>query len=150
MKNKIMLIILMLIALGAIACGTTGISQTQEDSKNTTAIQSDSGDALNYTNIRPEDAKKRLDGEDVITLLDVRTQEEYIEKHIPNSVLLPVEVIEKEAPSKLTDKDATIFVYCKTGRRSVVASETLVKMGYTKVYNLGGINDWTYETESGK
>jgi len=80
----------------------------------------------------------------------VRTQEEYIEKHIPNSVLLPVEVIEKEAPSKLTDKDATIFVYCKTGRRSVVASETLVKMGYTKVYNLGGINDWTYETESGK
>lgn len=112
-------------------------------------IQADSIYALKYTSIKPEEAKKRLENEEGIILLDVRTQEEYLEKHIPKSMLIPVDVIEKEAPIKLTDKNAPIFVYCRSGRRSAIASEALVQMGYTKVYDLGGINDWTYETESG-
>lgn len=80
----------------------------------------------------------------------MRTKEEYAEKHIPGSMLIPVDALEKEAPSKLNDKNATILVYCRSGRRSVAASEVLVKLGYTNVYNLGGIMDWIYETKSGE
>jgi len=64
-------------------------------------------------------------------------------------MLIPVDVIETEAPVKLTDKNAEIFVYCRSGNRSVTASQALVELGYTNVYNLGGINDWPYETEAG-
>ena len=120
------------------------------DSQNPISTQIDSPKASSYQNISPEEAKKRLESEKGIVLLDVRTQEEYDEKHIPNSLLIPVDVIEKEAPEKLTDKNTPIFVYCRSGRRSVTASEALVKMGYTKVYNLGGIIDWPFETETGK
>lgn len=141
MKKRMIAVFLILISFGVTACGAA--------SKDTTVIQANSADALTYTEIKPEDAKKRLDNEAGIILLDVRTEEEYIEKRIPNSLLIPVEVIEKEASSKLTDKSATIFVYCRSGRRSAIASESLVQMGYTKVYDLGGINDWTYETVSG-
>lgn len=103
-----------------------------------------------YMNITPEEAKKRIDSGEKIILLDVRTQEEYEEKRIPGSILIPVEVIEKEAPSKLTDKSAVIFVYCRSGNRSIVAAEELTKLGYTGIYNLGGINDWPYGTVSGR
>jgi rhodanese-related sulfurtransferase len=102
-----------------------------------------------YKNISPQDAKRQLDSRDEIILLDVRTLEEYFESHIPNSKLIPVDMIEDEALTRLPDKHATIFVYCRSGRRSVTASVTLVKMGYTSVYNLGGIIDWPYETETG-
>lgn len=102
-----------------------------------------------YRNISPQDAKKRLDSEKGIVLLDVRTPEEYAQKHIPGSLLIPVDEIETQAAAKLADKDAVIFVYCRSGRRSVTASEALVGMGYSQVYNLGGINDWPYETETG-
>lgn len=104
---------------------------------------------IEYKSNSPSDAKKRLDTEKGVILLDVRTAEEYTEKHIPGSILIPVDVIDKEAQSKLTDKAAPIFVYCQSGRRSVTASESLVKQGYTNVFNLGGINDWPYETEAG-
>jgi len=151
MKKRMMAIFLILISLGVTACGSVADNtSTQKVSEGTMVIQSDSTAVLTFTDIKPEDAKKRLENEKGIILLDVRTQEEYSEKHIPNSLLIPVDVIEKEAPLKLTDKGTTIFVYCRSGRRSAIASEALIKMGYTKVYNLlGGINNWTYETESG-
>ena len=144
MKKVIIAIVLLLTSSGFAACSPTN----NGDSKKETQTQVDLTEASGYTNIKPEDAKKRLDNEKGIILLDVRSQEEYDEKHIPGSLLIPVDVIEKEAPEKLTDKDAVIFVYCRSGRRSVTASEALVKMGYTKVYNLGGIIDWPYETEN--
>ena len=103
----------------------------------------------NFTTISPQEAKKVLDTKKDALLLDVRTLEEYSEKHIPGSVLIPVETISQEAESKLKDKSATILVYCRSGRRSVTASEALVKLGYTHIYNFGGINDWPFETESG-
>ena len=102
-----------------------------------------------YKNISPQEAKRRLEIGDEIFLLDVRTPAEYFETHIPSSILIPVDMIEEEALTRLPNKDATIFVYCRSGRRSVTASVALVKMGYTSVYNLGGIIDWPYETESG-
>jgi phage shock protein E len=99
--------------------------------------------------IELSDAKKRLDTEKGIILLDVRTREEYLEKHIPKSTLIPVNVLGNEAIRKLPDKSAEIFVYCRSGSRSAMAVKILTKLGYTHIYNLGGIVKWPYETVSG-
>lgn len=99
--------------------------------------------------INPADAKKRLETEKGIILLDVRNRDEYIKRHIPNSTLIPVNVLANEANKRLPDKDADIFVYCASGSRSSAAANILIKLGYTKVFNLGGIFRWPYETVSG-
>ena len=99
--------------------------------------------------ITPTEAKKRLETEKGIILLDVRNRDEYIKRHIPNSTLIPVNILANEASKRLPDKNAEIFVYCASGSRSGVAVNTLLKMGYTKIYNLGGIFRWPYETVSG-
>lgn len=101
--------------------------------------------AEGYHKITAEEAKKRMDEEGII-LLDVRTPEEYAAEHIKNALSLPNEEIKEEQPEILPDTDAVIFVYCRTGRRSKEASEKLVELGYTKVYDFGGIVDWPYET----
>lgn len=90
-----------------------------------------------------------MENEQGIILLDVRTLDEYSEKHIPGSILIPVDEIEKKAPAILTDKAAKIFVYCRSGNRAAAASMALTGMGYTNVYNLGGITNWPYDTEAG-
>ena len=100
--------------------------------------------------IDPTEAKKRLDLEKGIVLLDVRTQEEYLEKHIPKSTLIPLNVLAVEASKKLPDKQATIFVYCRSGNRSRAAVKMLLKQGYTNLFDLGGIIRWPYKTVSGK
>lgn len=101
-----------------------------------------------YMTISPDDAKDLIGKENVI-LLDVRTREEYEEKRIPGAVLLPVDNISQKAGSVLPDKDSVIIVYCRSGRRSKIASEELIDMGYKTVYDLGGIIDWPYDTVSG-
>ena len=100
-----------------------------------------------YMRITAEDAKKIMDSGNEYVILDVRTQEEYDEKHIPDSVLIPDYEIEEQAEKVLTDKDQTILVYCRSGNRSRTASEKLIGMGYTDVKDFCGINDWPYETE---
>jgi len=104
----------------------------------------------NVYRIDPSDAKKRLDMENGIILLDVRTREEYIDNHIPGSTLIPLNVLVGEASKKLPDKQATIFIYCRSGSRSRVAVKMLLKQEYTNVFNLGGIIRWPYKTVSGK
>jgi phage shock protein E len=99
-----------------------------------------------FTNIKPEEAKKRLDSEKGIVLLDVRTKEEYDTGHIKGSILIPVDNVKEEAEKKLKDKNAPIFVYCRSGNRSISAASILANLGYKNVYNLGGINNWPYET----
>lgn len=141
MKKLVFVLILVLISIGAMACSNQQSDITADTTQSSAAIQ--------FSKISPEEAKKRLDSEKDIILLDVRTVEEYTESHIPGSILIPVDVIDKEAQEKIKDKDAVIFVYCRSGRRSEIAAESLVNQGYTKVYDLGGINDWPYETESG-
>ena len=101
------------------------------------------------TRITPEDAKTRLDTGEAIVLVDVRTAEEHAEARIPGSLLLPVDEIGQRAPEALPDKSATLFVYCRSGRRSAIAADELSALGYTSVFDLGGIIDWPYETESG-
>jgi len=105
--------------------------------------------SVGVVRISPSEAKKRLDTEKGIVLLDVRTRDEYMEKHIPKSTLIPVDILQNEANKKLPDKNAEIFVYCRGGNRSAMATKILSKLGYTNIHNLGGIVSWPYETVSG-
>ena len=99
--------------------------------------------------ISAAEAKAVLDGSAPYVLLDVRTQEEFDERHIPGALLLPYTEIRERAAALLpADKDALILVYCRSGRRSAIAASELILRGYTNVHDLGGINEWPYETVS--
>lgn len=109
-----------------------------------------SSEKVNKLRIDPSEAKKRLDMDKKIILVDVRTREEYIENHIPGSTLIPLNVFAKEASKQLPNKQATIFLYCRSGNRSRAAVKMLLKQGYTNIFDLGGIIRWPYKTVSGK
>ena len=98
-------------------------------------------------NITAARAKELMDTEKDYIILDTRTQSEYDESHIPGAILIPYDEILEKAESVLKDKDQLILVYCRSGRRSKLAAEDLVKLGYTNIKEFGGINDWPYETE---
>ena len=100
-----------------------------------------------YMNITAEQAKQMMDTESGYIILDVRTQEEYDEAHIPGAIVIPNTEIEARAESELPDKDQMILVYCRSGRRSKLAAEILVELGYSNIYEFGGIIDWPYEVE---
>lgn len=99
-----------------------------------------------YMNITAEEAKKIMDTESEYVILDVRTEEEFAQGHIPGAMLIPDYAIREEAEKALPDKDALILVYCRSGRRSKNAAETLAELGYTNIREFGGIIDWPYET----
>ena len=100
-----------------------------------------------YMNITAAEAKQIMDSEEGYTILDVRTQEEYDEGHIPGAVLIPNTELEERAEEVLTDKDQLILVYCHSGRRSKLAAKILAELGYTNIREFGGILDWPYEVE---
>ena len=104
--------------------------------------------AAAYKTLTPQQAKQRMEQNDKIVVLDVRTQEEFAAGHIPGAVLLPVDLIEaksEEVAKVLPDKDAEILVYCRSGKRAHRASQVLADMGYTNIEHIGGIMDWPYE-----
>ena len=80
-------------------------------------------------------------------MVDVRTPVEYAEERIPGSLLIPLQTLEEEAPQHLTDKETPVFIYCRSGQRSLEAAEILVELRYTNVYDLGGIIDGPYDVE---
>ena len=100
-----------------------------------------------YMNITAEEAKRIMDSEEGYIILDVRTQEEYDQGHIPGAIVISHEEISEKAEEVLTDKDQLILVYCRSGRRSKIAAEALVELGYTNIKEFGGIIDWPYEVE---
>ena len=100
-----------------------------------------------YVNITAEEAKQIMDTEEGYIILDVRTQEEYDEGHVPGATRISHEEIAEKAEEVLTDKDQLILVYCRSGRRSKIAAEALVELGYTNIKEFGGIIDWPYEVE---
>ena len=100
-----------------------------------------------YVNITAQEAKEIMDTQEGYIILDVRTQDEYDQGHIPGAILIPDTEIKARAEEVLTDKDQLILVYCRSGRRSKLASEILVELGYTNIREFGGIIDWPYETE---
>ena len=108
-------------------------------------IENDQGAV--YVNITAEEAKEIMDSEEGYIILDVRTQEEYDEGHIPGAIVISHEEIAEKAEEVLTDKDQLILVYCRSGRRSKIAAEALMELGYTNIKEFGGIIDWPYEVE---
>lgn len=96
-----------------------------------------------YVQIDQETAKQMMEKDDGHIIVDVRRQEEYDEGHIPGAILIPNETIISEKPDELSDPDQTILIYCRSGRRSKEAAQKLADMGYTNIYEFGGIIDWT-------
>ena len=127
-RNKRFLLMLLTLAfpLGCIGC-------------------SDGGSAT-YEQISGAEAKALMDSESGYIIIDARTQEEYDQGHIPGAIMIPEYEIADRAEKELPDKDQLILVYCRSGRRSKIAAEELVKLGYTNVKEFGGIIDWEYET----
>lgn len=131
MKRILPLFLLLLLMLTG--CGGTASNASSESS---------------YQQISQEEAKEMMDTQDVI-ILDVREQDEYDSGHIPGAVLLPVGTIDEETAAEvIPEKDSTVLVYCRSGNRSKTASSALAELGYTNIYEFGGINTWPYETES--
>ena len=100
-----------------------------------------------YMNITAQEAKELMDTQTGYIILDTRTQEEYDQGHIPGAILIPYDEVLEKAEGILTEKDQLILVYCRSGRRSKIAADDLVKLGYTNIREFGGIIDWPYETE---
>lgn len=98
-------------------------------------------------NITAQEAKTIMDTKTGYVILDVRTQEEYAQQHIPGAILIPDYALRDRAESELPDKDQLILVYCRSGRRSKAASQMLLELGYTHIREFGGIIDWPFETE---
>ena len=98
-----------------------------------------------YQQISGAEAKALMESESGYIILDAREQDEYDEGHIHGAILIPYGEIADRAEKELPDKDQLILVYCRSGRRSKIASEELVKLGYTNVKEFGGIIDWEYE-----
>ena len=103
------------------------------------------GGSASYDQISGAEAKALMDSESGYIIIDARTQEEYDQGHIPGAILIPEYEIADRAAKELPDKDQLILVYCRSGRRSKIAAEELVKLGYTNVKEFGGIIDWEYE-----
>ena len=100
-----------------------------------------------YQQITQEEAKDMMDAGDVV-VLDVREQSEFDAGHIPGAVLLPVGTIAKDtAAAVIPEPDTVVLVYCRSGNRSKTASKALADLGYTNVYEFGGINTWPYDIE---
>ena len=103
------------------------------------------GNNASYEQISQEKAKEIMDTQTDYIIIDARTEEEFAGGHIEGAILIPEYEIAQKAPSLIPQKDILILVYCRSGRRSKIASEELVKLGYTNVKEFGGIIDWQYE-----
>ena len=98
-----------------------------------------------FLNITAEEARKLMDSEKDRIILDVRSREAYDQGHIPGAILIPDTEIEAKAADLLPDKDQLILVYCRSGRRSKLAAQSLADLGYTNIREFGGILDWPYD-----
>ena len=107
-----------------------------------------SGGGPSHQAISPSEALEYLSGPQPVLLLDVRTQTEYGQGHIEGAVLIPNTELSRRAPAELPNKDALIILYCRSGNRSATAARELADLGYTRVYDLGGIIDWPYDIVS--
>jgi len=145
MKKLIILLFkIILIAASISACSypaaedqpepTPEALQTQQPQENTEVVR-----------LTAQQAKGRIDSEEGIIIVDVRTQAEYDDAHIPGAILLPVDAIPADAESVIPDKEAVYFIYCRSGNRSATAAALLAEMGYQNIYDFGGIIDWPYE-----
>ena len=134
MKKYMMVLLAVLLVGGLAGC-------SNENSTGGTAEMNNS-----YTQISMDEAVVMMEEETDYIILDVRTPEEFAEKHIPNAINVPNETIGSEEIPELPRKDQMILVYCRSGNRSKQAAKKMVALGYSNVYEFGGINDWKGET----
>ena len=130
--KKFTVILILIITCAAVLYGCTSGGESKMENS--------------YEQITPAQAKEIMDSQDGYIILDVRTQEEFDESHIEGAILIPDYEITNKAESVLKDKDQLILVYCRSGRRSKLAADKLVTLGYTNIKEFGGIIDWPYET----
>ena len=146
--KKVLCIISILLCILLTACGNdSSIGIIGGADGPTSIIVSEKGEKAMYEQITAEEAKKIMDSGEEHIILDTREQDEFDEGHIPGAILIPYTEIENKAEAMLHDKDKLILVYCRSGRRSKIAAESLSKLGYTNIKEFGGIIDWTYEIE---
>lgn len=140
-QKKLMLVLTVITTLLCVGCGR-GEGQVMD------------GDGMfniqQYTQITQEEAKQMMARDDGHVIVDVRRQDEYDEGHIPGAILIPNESIETDPPAELPDLDQIILVYCRSGRRSKEAAQKLADMGYSNVYEFGGIIDWNGDIVTGE
>ena len=128
MKKRVVVAAAVLMTFGIVGCGNKG--------------------EVSYTQIGMDEAVSMMEEEKDYIILDVRTPEEFAEKHIPGAMNIPNEIIGNDEIVELPDKEQLILVYCRSGNRSKQASVKLAALGYTNIYEFGGINDWTGEIVS--
>ncbi len=134
------------VALTLFSCGCGKENDIKNDNTSKENITENSTvNSLGYEQITGEEAKKIMDSETGYIIIDARTQEEFDEGHIENAILIPEYEISERAEKELPDKNQLILVYCRSGRRSKIAAQALVDLGYTNVKEFGGIIDWKYE-----
>ena len=123
--NKVFTLMLLAIALVCVGCSK--------------------GEEVSYEQISGAEAKTLMDSESGYIIIDARTQSEFDAGHIEGAIMIPEYEIADRAEKELPDKNQLILVYCRSGRRSKIAADELVKLGYTNVKEFGGIIDWEYE-----
>lgn len=136
MKKILTIFFILSITFIFIACSQNKESNNMQD------------EAKAETKVTIDEAKKIVDENEDLVILDVRTQDEYDEGHIKNAILIPYNTIEENIDKIDKYKDKPILVYCRTGRRSAIAVKTLIDNGFTKIYHMSeGISAWTYDLE---
>ena len=146
MGQKLVAILAVLMVAALSGCGEKDVNIIGGADGPTTIFLGDKiGESDSYTQIDQETAKLMMELDDGHVIVDVRRQDEYDAGHIPGAILIPNESITDSQPEELPDLNQVILVYCRTGRRSKEASQKLYDIGYTNVYEFGGIVDWTGE-----
>lgn len=134
------LTLLITICMLLFACGN--------NSNNKQSTTGDGGNkVMTYEQISQDEAKKLMASEEGYIILDVRTQSEYANGHIPGAICVPNEGISDVMPPELPDLDQLILVYCRSGNRSRQAAKKLAEIGYTNIKEFGGINTWNGKIE---
>ena len=143
-KYFITIIVAVMLVLAGCSC-----SKESDNSANTstlTSVNEEKKDMTEknktYKQISQEEAKEMMKKDDGHIIVDVRRQDEYDSGHIAGAILIPNESIGTSQPEQLKDLNQIILVYCRTGNRSKQAAQKLADMGYTNVYEFGGINTW--------
>ena len=138
MSKFVMALCLSVLTLGICGCG----SAQQADAPKSAAASDAKAQGTAFQRVSSDEAAKMMAAEQGYLIVDVRTAQEYADGHIPHAINIPNESIHTTPPKELPDKAQKIFVYCRSGARSVQASEKLVGLGYTNIVEMGGIKDW--------
>ena len=141
-KSLILLLLFSVLSISTLILGAC----SKEGSAEGTDKESSSSAPVPPILITAQEAKEMMDADSSALILDVRTLDEYNEGHIKGALLIPDSEISERALQEIPDLSTTILIYCRSGRRSALAAQKLSELGYTKVYDFGGIVDWSYET----